>query len=117
MNEIINLYDNFLIYYPNIFFPLLFLLNILGLFLLVKGIIFIKKKFIKTTKEIIFYFSRIKIKKKARIELPSANFAKNGIYILNNALSFYIKINKLFRYSISQIEKIIAKIKKEVLID
>jgi hypothetical protein len=103
MNDsLIFLYDNLLIYYPNVFLPLLFLLGILMSILLIKGTVFLVWAFAKITKKVTMNLGKIKSIRQER---------RKSIW------NFFIKINNAFKCLRFQVEKIIIKIKKEVLID
>ncbi len=109
MNFLIELYDNSLIYYPNVFFPLLFLSGILGIILMIKGTIFLNRKFTKIVK-------KIKIKSR-RMKISTPKLTISIFYLVKFAWIFIAKVNNVLSYFELRIEKIIAKIKKEILID
>ncbi len=117
MELLISLYDNFLIYYPNIFFPLFLLFVILGVILLVKGAIFLNREFTKISKEVKINLRKIKITRKARINFSPSKFTKSVFYIVKAISNFYTKVNNSLKRCILQVEKIIVRIKKEIVID
>lgn len=106
MNSLIYLYDNFLIYYPNVFFPALFLIGILGLILLGKAIILLNKNILELKKKV--------GKRKFSFDLP---IQKNFKLILLLTINLCILIDKVLTYSQFHIEKIIKKIRKEIFIE
>ncbi len=117
MNLLIDLYDNSLIYHPNIFFPVLFLLSILGLILLIAGAIFLNSEFKKIAKEIKVNLKKIKIQKRERIKIYTPKLTINIFYSIKFTWNFIVKIHKILRRFQLSVGKIIMKIKKEVLID
>lgn len=117
MRLLIDLYDNSLIYYPNIFLPLLFLLSILGIILLIGLIVLLNKESKQIAIEIKINLSKIKIKKRERIKIPTAKLTTNIFYLVKFARNFIVKINNILKYFKLQTEKTITKIRKEVLID
>lgn len=106
MNLLINFYDNFLIYNPNVFFSVLFLIVILGLILLGKIIILLYKNFVEINNRV--------GKRKFSLDLPSQKFFK---FILLLAVNLFILIDKALIYIQFYIEKIIKIIKKEIFIE
>lgn len=117
MNFLIEIYDNFLIYYPNIFFPFLFLLSIVGIFLLFRLIIFLNKKSRRIAREIKINLSKIIVKKRVRIKIVSSKFTISIFYPVKVICNSIAKISNIFEHLKLRIKKIIARIKKEVLID
>lgn len=123
MNLLIDLYDNALIYYPNAFFLIVFIVSILGLIFLIKSIIILNGKIKKVIKEVNYELRQIKIKKiksrKIRIIKFSPtktifNFLKFVVKIVKIILAF---VNIFFKYLEQQILKLVRKIGKEILID
>lgn len=117
MNFLIDLYDNSLIYHPNIFFPLFLLFSVLGTILLIETSFFLIRESIKVAKEIRVTLSKIKIKKRIRIKISTPKFPKLSFHIGLDVWDFIIKAKNIFKSLNSQTEKIITKIKKEILID
>lgn len=117
MNFLIDLYDNFLIYYPNIFFPLLFLLSILGIILLVKLTVFLSKESKRIVKEIKISLSKMKIKKRKGIKISTSKLAKNIFYVIKLVWNFIAKMSNKLKNIKLKVDKTLMKIKKEVLID
>ncbi|MDO8659057.1 MAG: hypothetical protein Q7K54_00475 [Candidatus Parcubacteria bacterium] len=122
MMEFISLYDNALIYYPNIFFPTLFFLSILGIIFLSIEIIVISKKVRRFTEEI--KRNLYNKKKKASFVSITRFFLKRKkiffvyiIFFIYITKVFFIRMNtQLVRFEL-QIEKIVKKIGKEILIE
>lgn len=134
MDALISFYDNVLIYYPNVFFVALFFISILGIILVSIAIIALWKKIRKIIGEIksnLEQIKRIKIKERKGISLvPMARvfFEKNKISFahiirlltisfVQMVRVFFIRINKALGYIESQIEIVIKKIGKEILIE
>lgn len=117
MKFLIDSYDNALIYYPNIFFPLFLLFSILGIILLVRVSLLLVREFTKISKEIKINLSKIKIKKRKGIKISTSKLTKTIFRLGIGVYGFIIKINSVFKDFKYWIEKIIMKIKKEVLID
>lgn len=117
MNSLINLYDNSLIYYPNIFFPLFLLFSILGIILLVIVSLLLVREFTKIYKEIRINLSKIKIKKRKGIKISTSKLTIKVFYLIKFAWNFIVKINNMLRHLKLKMEKIIMKIKKDVLVD
>lgn len=117
MNFLIDLYDNFLIYDPNIFFPLLFLLSILGIILLVKLTVFLSKESKGIVKEIKISLRKIKLKKRWRIKIPKSKLRINIFNLIKFVNDFVTEVNNILGHSRFKVEKIIMKIKKEIFID
>lgn len=99
MELLIYFYDNLLIYYPNIFFIITFLLFISLIFLTIKIIRVILREGIKG-------FGKIRLQ-----PIRISNFP------LAVVLKFIEKICKLLRYLQIKIEMILKKIGKEIFID
>ena len=134
MQFLISFYDNSLIYYPNVFLAVLFFISILGIILVSIAIIALWKKIRKIIGEIksnLEQIKRIKIKERKGISLvPMARvfFEKNKISFahiirlltisfVQMVRVFFIRINKALGYIESQIEIVIKKIGKEILIE
>lgn len=109
MEELFFLYDNLLIYYPNIFFLLLLALLIVGSITLYNIAILANKKIKNYLKEFKTYIKKIKIKKTPRIKtrFPLNKIIKNLLLI----------IVLLFIYVEVKTERIIKRIEKKILID
>lgn len=104
MKILISFYDNVLIYYPNLFFAVLFFVSILGIVLFAIGIVVFERaveKFIKTIRN---RLNQKKIKERKKF------------FSVRMARVVFIRINTSLGYIESQIEKIIKKIEKEILI-
>lgn len=122
MKELISLYDNALIYYPNVFFPALFFLSILGIILLSIGIIVISKKVRRFTEEIKRNLNNKK-KKASSISITKALLKRKKIFLIY--FIFFIHIIKIFLIQINallvwlelQITKIVKKVGKEILVE
>ena len=120
MSSLIYLYDNFLIYYPNVFFPTLFLIGVLGLILLGKAIILLNKNILELNKKI--------RRKKFSFDSP---IRKNFKFVLLLTINLFFLIYKALRYFQfhvekiievlenlqTKIEKILKRIAKEIFID
>ena len=134
MDFLISFYDNALIYYPNVFFAVLFFISILGIILVSIGIIVLWKNIGRVIEEIKSNLKQIKrIERNERKKIHFAQIIRvffekkkiSFVYIVRFlAISFahmirvtFIRINKALGYIESQTEKIVMKIKKEVLID
>lgn len=132
MELLISLYDNSLIYYPNVFFATLFLIGILAILLTIKGTIYLKRELKKIIIGIEKDINKIQVSK-IRINtlrigknLSSANvikkfLAKKLIKSFRNVLRFikniFIWINVGLEYLQLKIEKIFKKIGKEIFIE
>lgn len=133
MEFLISFYDNALIYYPNAFFPVLFLISILGIILISIGIIFVWKKIRKIIEEIKSNLKKIKrIKREERNRISFAQIIRvfferkktSLVSILGFLIIFFsriikiafIRTNAALEYIESQTEKIIKKIGEEILI-
>ena len=122
MSSLIDLYDNALIYYPNIFFTLLSIFTIFGLFLLLKVLFAFKKEFKRVVSEINKDLRRIKIKGIKTKKIPQVEFSLTDIFLI--LLKFIFKftiaivslINIFLTYIELQTKKIARKIGKEILI-
>lgn len=109
MNELISLYNNSLIYFPNIFFLLLLILGTTAVFFLKKVSILVKEKaavYVKKFKESV---KQIHINKKPRIKI--------GLSIKRIIKNILIIISLIFLYIELKTDKIIKKIEKEILIN
>lgn len=122
MEFLISLYDNALIYYPNVFFAMLFFIGILGIILVSIGIIALWKEVRRVIKEMKSSLKQVKrIKKEERkrtpfVQIINVFFARNRIFFLQAVRVIFIKINAILVRAESQIEKIIKKIGEEILI-
>lgn len=116
MSLLIYLYDNSLIYYPNVFFPLLFLLSILGIILVSIGIIILGKQIRRVIKEI---KSNLRQKKRIKKE-KKTSFIQAVLFLIiffvHMIKVIFIKINTMLEYIEFKVEKIVKKIGKEILI-
>ena len=116
MEELISLYDNALIYHPNVFLPVLFFLSILGIIFVSIGIIVFGRKVRRVAREV---ENNLKNKKR------KTSFVKNIIVFLIRKKIFFTRIKKIFFTQTNtvlirlnlQIEKIVKKVGKEILID
>jgi hypothetical protein len=115
MEFLISSYDNALIYYPNIFFPVLFLLCVLGAVFLIMVIISISKEFRKIAKEIKSNLSKVRTNYRSNflLSIQTINFSFYTKFIVK----LFLGINKLLRHFQAKIEKILRRIGKEILID
>lgn len=122
MMELISLYDDALIYYPNIFFPALLFLSVLGIIFLVLELIVISRKIRRFTEEIKINLHNKK-KKTFSVSITEIFLKRRKIVFVY--VIFFIYIIKIFLIRINtlsvqfelQIKKIIKKIGKEILID
>ena len=119
MDEPISLYDNLLIYYPNVFFLALFFLSILGIIFVSIAIIVLARKVRRVAEEI----KRDLNNKKKKVSLVSITRV-----FLKRKNIFFTHITKVIKVSLSrtntllgllelQIKKIVKKVGKEILID
>lgn len=96
-NILINTYDNILIYYPNVYFIIIPILFITGLFYLVKWIYTVKfalEQFVK------------------------ASNRRETKYLINNRyLSLYRNLLNQYKFVYKKYKIIINQIKKEIFID
>ncbi len=116
MDELISLYDNALIHYPNVFFPLLLFLGILVIISVSIEVIVLSRKVRRVVEEIKNNLNNKK--KKASFVLIIIVFLKrNKILFIQPTKAFLIRTNALLVRLTSQIEKIVKKVGKEVLID
>lgn len=111
MEELFFLYDNLLIYYPNIFFLLLLALLIVGSITLYNIAILANEKITNYLKEFKTYVKKIKIKIK---KTPRIKTRFPLIKIIKNLLLIIIL---LFTYVEVKTERIIKRIEKKILID
>lgn len=122
MKELISLYDNTLIYYPNVFFPVLFSLSILGIIFVSIEIIALGKKIKRITEEIKRNLNNKK-KKVSSISITKALLKREKIFLtyfiffIHIIKVFFIQINTLLVWFELQITKIVKKVGKEVLIE
>lgn len=122
MKELISLYDNALIYYPNVFFPVLFSLSILGIIFVSIEIIVLGKKIKRITEEIKRNLNNKK-KKVFSISITKALLKREKIFLtyfiffIHIIKVFFIQINTLLVWLELQITKIVKKVGKEVLIE
>lgn len=98
MNLLINFYDNFLIYYPNIFFPVLFLIVVLIVIFVIKII----KILFSNVKD----FGKINLQKVKITNFPLILLA-----------IFFNKLNKMLNNLEVRIETLFKKISKEIFIE
>lgn len=138
MELLISFYDNALIYYPNVFFAILFLIGLLGCFFLIKasiylgkGMIFLSREVQRISKEIKNDLKQVKRKEGKRmsfVPMVRVFFERKKlslVYIIRVlTISFvhmirvtFIRINTALGYIESQTEKIIKKIGREILIE
>lgn len=123
MDLLISLYDNTLIYYPNVFFAILFFISILGIILVSIGIIALWKEVRRVIKEMKSSLKQVKrIKKEERkrtpfVQIVNVFFARNRIFFLQVIRVIFIRMNTLLMRVESRTEKIIKKIGKEILIE
>lgn len=131
MDQLISLYDNALIYYPNVFFSVLFSLSILGIILVSIRIIVLGRKIIRVAKElkrnlknrkkktsfipIIIVFLRRE--KAFFIQIIIVFLKRKKIFFIHIAKIYLIRVNKLLVRLELQIEKIVKRVGKEILID
>ncbi len=109
MNELINLYNNSLIYFPNIFFLLLLILGTTAIFFLTIVSILAKEKAVIYINKLKKNIKQIHINKKPRM--------KKGSSIKRIVKNIFIIINLIFLYIELKTDKIIKKIEKKILID
>lgn len=121
MELLISFYDNTLIYYPNVFFPVLFSLSILGIIIVSIEIIFLGKKIRRVTEEIKRNLNNKK-KKVSSISITKALLKRKKIFLIyfiffiHVIKVFFIRTNTVLGYIELQAERIIKKIGKEILI-
>lgn len=130
---LISLYDNALIYYPNIFFAVLFFISVLGIVAISIGTILLGKEIKRVLKKIKSNLrekekiGREEKRKASYVQMVRALFQRKSIlpaYIIRALTVFFvrmvrvlfIRINTALEYSESQTEKIIEKIEKEIFI-
>ncbi len=99
MELLISFYDDFLIYYPNIFFIFSFLICILFIILAFKITRYILKKDIRS-------FGKMQLQSIKIINFPIVPL-----------LRFFEKINKILEYLKIKVEIILKRIGREILID
>ncbi len=120
MEFLISFYDNALIYYPNVFFAVLFFISILGIILVSIGIIVFGKKIRRVIEEIKNDLKQIKIKERKKISfahMVRVFLARNRIFFLQVIIVIFIRINTALGHIESRTERIIKKIGKEILIE
>lgn len=122
MELLISFYDNALIYYPNVFFPVLFCLSILGIIFVGIEIIVLSKKIRRVTEE---------IKRNLNNKRKKVSFVSIARVFLKRKKVFFILFTKVYLFTKAylirtntllvrlelQIRKIVKKIGKEVLIE
>lgn len=140
MEELISLYDNSLIYYPNIFLPGVFFLSIVGVISISVGIIALSRKVRRVAKELKRnLYNKNNVKKKVSLVSMTSLIAITLLFLSRKKI-FFIHITKLFLTQANillarlelqflteanillarlelQIRKIVKKIAKEILID
>lgn len=110
MNELVNLYNNSLIYFPNIFFLLLLIVGTIAVFFLTKVSILAKEKAEMYVKKLKKNIKQIHLNKKT-------SRVKTGSSISRIIKNILVIINLIFLYIEVKTDKIIKKIEKEILID
>jgi hypothetical protein len=113
MELLISFYDNALIYYPNIFFAALFFVSFLGIIVLWRKV----KRIIEEIKSNLKQIKKEKSKKMHIGQIIRIFIAGNRILFLQVAIAIYVRTNKAFVHVESQVEKIIKKIGREILIE
>lgn len=109
MNELISLYNNSLIYFPNIFFPLLLISTIIAIFFLTKVGILAEEKIAIYVIKLKKIFKQIYINKKPTKKTGSSiKRIIKDILIISKLIFLHIEVKT---------DKIIKKIGKEILID
>ena len=131
MEILISFYDNALIYYPNVFFAVLFFISILVIILVCIGIIVLWKKIGRVIEKIKNDLKQIKIKERNRISFVpiirvfferkkiSSFYAVrvSTVFLIRVVRVTFIRVNTILGYIESQAERIIKKIGKEILIE
>ena len=131
MEILISFYDNALIYYPNVFFAVLFFISILVIILVCIGIIVLWKKIGRVIEEIKNDLKQIKrkeIKKISLAQMTRVFFERKKIsffytvristvFLIRVVRVTFIRVNTILGYIESQAERIIKKIGKEILIE
>ena len=134
MEFLISFYDNALIYYPNVFFAVLFFISILGIILVSIEIIILWKKIRKAVEKIKSNLKQIKrIKRNERKKIPFVQII--SVFFEKKRISFvcimgfliisfghmvkvtFIRINTALGHIESQTERIMKKIKDEIFIE
>ncbi len=134
MEFLISFYDNALIYYPNVFFAVLFFISILGIILVSIEIIILWKKIRKAVEKIKSNLKQIKrIKRNERKKIPFVQII--SVFFEKKRISFvcimgfliisfghmvkvtFIRINTALGQMESQTERIMKKIKDEIFIE
>lgn len=123
-------YDSALIYYPNVFFAVLFFVSILGIIVINIGVILLWKKVKRVIQEIKNDLKQIRIKEREKISFSQMIrvFLKRkktsffyfvrvlAVFLIRMVRVTFIRTNTALGYIESQTEKIIKKIKKEIFI-
>ena len=131
MEILISFYDNALIYYPNVFFAVLFFISILVIILVCIGIIVLWEKIGRVIEEIKNDLKQIKIKERNRISFVPMlrvfferkkissfyTVRVSTVFLIRVVRVTFIRVNTTLGYIESQTEKIIKKIGKEILIE
>lgn len=133
MEFLISLYDNALIYYPNVFFLVVFFLSILGVITIGIGIIVVWKKIKRVIQEVKSNLKQIKKigrgerKRMSLAPMVRIFFEKKKIllaYIIRFLATsfaytirvFFVRINTVLGYIESKTKKIVKKIEEEIFI-
>lgn len=127
MDILISLYDNLLIYHPNIFFTTLFLIGILGIILTINGIIYLNRELKKIIREIKNDIGKAGTHRKIKIDKDLSFshlekfvirvFMKTFGYILCVIRKILLGINAGFEYLQLRTERVFKKIEKEIFIE
>lgn len=134
MESLISLYDNALIYYPNVFFAVLFFISIIGIILVSIGIIVLWKKIrrviekIKSNLKEIRGIKRNERKKTSFAQIIRVFFQRKSIsfvysvkvsivFLVHTARGFFIRINRALEHVESHTQRIAKKIGKEIFIE
>jgi hypothetical protein len=119
MAYIISFYDNSLLYYPNLFFVVLFIIGIIGITLISIGMVVFRKKAI-----IIIEGVRSNLKQTRRIRNNERKKISPAYIIEYATVSFiriikviFIRVNRVLECVEFQVERIIKRIGKEILLD
>lgn len=122
MKELISLYDNALIYYPNVFFPVLFSLSILGIIFVSIEIIVLSRKIRRVVEEIKSNLNNKK-KKVSFVSITRVFLKRKKIFFIHIrkvylfTKAYLIRTNTLLARLELQIKKIVKKIGKEIIIE
>lgn len=131
MEFLISFYDNALVYYPNVFFAILFFVSILGIIIVNIGVILLWKKVKRVIQEIKNDLKQIRIKERKKISFSQMiriffqrkkisffYFVRvSTVFLIRMVRVAFIRTNTALGYIESQTEKIIKKIGKEILIE